>query len=153
MGSSETTKSAEEYFLEGRSCAQSIFASFADTLDIDETLALKISAPFGGGVGRMRHICGALSGALMVAGAKFASADAGKESKEAIYALTREIAQKFKEQHGTLMCAEILGDEAQNAGATHVPQERNSAYYAARPCLKVIKSAEKIIQDLLDEKK
>ncbi len=140
------SKGAEEYFLEGRGCAQSVLASCAERVGLDGKTALKISAPFGGGVGRMRHICGALSGALMAAGLRFADEDASKEKKEKIYALTRKIADEFKSRNGSIMCAEILASSGADTDSSHVPQERTKEYYAARECcLKAVRSAEEIV--------
>lgn len=121
------------YFHQGFNCAQSVFAAFAQEMGISEEQALRFSAGFGAGVGRMRGMCGAFSGLTMVAGHCKGNLCGVPEEKEVIFALVREQADAFKAEFGTLTCRELLHlDEQTQEGAR--PSERTQAYYDARPC-------------------
>ena len=101
------TDRASRFFRKGYNCAQSVFAAHAEKLGLDLDTALKISAPLGGGVGRMREICGAFSACAMLAGLKFASAEASKEEKARIYEITQKLAEK-RRTHRALLCVASL---------------------------------------------
>ncbi len=121
------------YFLRGFNCAQSVFTPFAERLGLSEKAALRVSSAFGAGLGRMRGTCGAFSGLCMVAGFCKGNLSGNPEDKEKIFALTRELAESFKTEFGTLLCRELLhlNEEEQESAR---PSERTSAYYEARPC-------------------
>ena len=132
MSTTEAQK-ALAYFHQGYNCAQSVFAAFAEDLGLSEELALRLSAGFGAGVGRMRGMCGAFSGLTMVAGYCKGNLTGVPEDKEVVFSLVRELAESFKAEFGTLTCRELLHlDEGVQEGAR--PNERTQAYYAARPC-------------------
>lgn len=137
------TDRASRFFRKGYNCAQSVFAAHAEKLGLDLDTALKISAPLGGGVGRMREICGAFSACAMLAGLKFASAEASKEEKARIYEITQKLAEKFKAQNGSIICRELLGLMESEKSAP-VPDERTAHYYASRPCEKIVENASKL---------
>lgn len=121
------------YFHQGYNCAQSVFAAFAEDLGLSEELALRLSAGFGAGVGRMRGMCGAFSGLTMVAGYCKGNLTGVPEDKEIVFSLVRELAESFKAEFGTLTCRELLHlEDGVQEGAR--PNERTQAYYAARPC-------------------
>jgi len=141
---------ARELFLSGANCAQAVFAAFADVMEISESEALRISAPFGAGMGKMRDTCGALSGALMAAGELLMSDVTDHEHKVRHYAMTREIAAEFKALHGTYVCREILGLEP---GQDPVePAIRTREYYESRPCLGCVGLAARLIDERLEKK-
>ncbi len=141
---------AGQLFLEGFNCSQSVFTAFCDRFGIDEETAKKISAGLGGGVGRQREVCGAVSGAAMVLGCITAATDGGdNESKTKNYELVREFSDRFRELHGSIVCRELLKDKAKNKGA--VPDERTAEYYKNRPCLKVVEDAAEILMQMLKE--
>lgn len=141
---------AGQLFLEGFNCSQSVFTAFCDRFGIDEETAKKISAGLGGGVGRQREVCGAVSGAAMVLGCISAATDGGdNESKTKNYELVREFSDRFREVHCSIVCRELLKDKAKNKGA--VPDERTAEYYKNRPCLKVVEDAAEILMQMLKE--
>lgn len=121
------------YFHRGFNCAQSVFTPFAERLGLSEKAALRVSSAFGAGLGRMRGTCGAFSGLCMVAGFCKGNLSGNPEDKEKIFVLTRELAESFKTEFGTLLCRELLHlEEGEQESAR--PSDRTSAYYAARPC-------------------
>ncbi len=135
-------------FEAGYTCAQSVFVTYADLFGMDRETALKLSSPMGGGIGRMREVCGAVSAMALLAGLKEGNTDpANEEGKENIYLLTRRMAEKFKEQHDTIICRELLGIEGMEESAK--PSERTPQYYEERPCLKVIATAARIVEEML----
>ena len=141
---------ARQLFLEGFNCSQSVFAAFCDRFGIDEEAAKKISAGLGGGVGRQREVCGAVSAAAMVLGSVTAAVDGSdSQGKKRNYELVREFCDRFRELHGSIVCREILEGKAKNKGA--VPDERTAEYYKNRPCLKVVEDAAEILMQMLKE--
>ena len=129
----QADEKALHYFHQGFNCAQSVFAAFADQVGLSEEAALRFSSAFGAGLGRMRGTCGAFSGLCMVAGFCKGNLSGNPEEKEIIFSLTRELAEDFKKEFGTLTCRELLHlDEEMEATAR--PNDRTSAYYASRPC-------------------
>ena len=121
------------YFHQGYNCAQSVFAACASEVGLSEEQALRLSAGFGAGVGRMRGMCGAFSGLTLVAGHCQGNLTGVPEDKERVFALVRELAAAFTQEFGTLTCRELLHlDEQTQEGAR--PSERTQAYYDARPC-------------------
>lgn len=146
---------AVELFHEGFNCAQAVFASCADLYGItDESLALRLSASFGGGMGRMRLVCGAASGMFMLAGLHNGSATPhDNEGKMANYAFVQDLAGQFKNKYGSLICAELLGLAPKGAvtgyglpvmGEDPKPAERTQQYYEKRPCSEMIAEAVRI---------
>ena len=129
----QADEKALHYFHLGFNCAQSVFAAFADQVGLSEKAALRFSSAFGAGLGRMRGTCGAFSGLCMVAGFCKGNLSGNPEEKEIIFSLTRELAEEFKKEFGTLTCRELLHlDEEMEASAR--PNDRTSAYYVSRPC-------------------
>ena len=135
-------------FKSGYNCAQSVFAAYADLLGMDTETALKMSSAMGGGIGRMREVCGTVSAMAMLAGLKEGNADPeNEEAKEHIYALVRHMSALFKEQQGTIICRELLGIEGMEESAK--PSIRTPEFYASRPCGRIIACAAEIIEDVL----
>ena len=135
---------AKTLFRQGFNCSQSVFAACADLYGIkDETLALRLSASFGGGIGRMRQTCGAACGMFMLAGLENGSAVEGDaEGKKRNYALVQDLAEQFKQVNGSLICSELLGIAPQAQEPT--PEVRTEAYYQKRPCVEMVASAVRI---------
>ena len=131
-------------FKEGFNCSQAVFASCADLYGItDEALALRLSASFGGGMGRMRLVCGAASGMFLLAGLEKGSyTPHDNEGKMANYAFVQDLAGKFKAQYGSLICAELLGLAPRPEEPK--PAERTQQYYEKRPCSEMIAEAVRI---------
>lgn len=135
---------AKELFHQGFNCSQAVFAACADIYGIeDETLALRLAASFGGGIGRMRQTCGAACGMFMLAGLENGSAIEGDaEGKKQNYALVQSLAEKFKQENGSLICAELLGIAPKPQDPA--PEARTEAYYRKRPCVEMVASAVRI---------
>lgn len=142
---------AGDLFLEGYNCAQAVFLAFADVTGFDRETALKLSSSFGGGMGRMREVCGAVSGALMVAGILWGYAELDDEKKKEHYALVQEIARRFRERHGTIICRELLKGVETDASPT--PSARDAGYYQKRPCLRMVENAAAVLDELLEERR
>lgn len=137
-------------FEAGYTCAQSVFVTYADLFGIDRETALKLTSAMGGGIGRMREVCGAVSSMALLAGLKEGNTDpANEEGKEKIYLLTRQLAEKFKQRHGTIICRELLGIDGMEKSAR--PSERTESYYNSRPCSGLVKTAAEIIEEMLLE--
>lgn len=131
--STTAEQKALAYFHRGYNCAQSVFAAFAEDLGLSKELALRLSAGFGAGVGRMRGMCGAFSGLTMVAGYCKGNLSGEPEDKEVVFSLVRELAGAFTAEFGTLTCRELLHLE-EGVQESARPNERTRAYYDARPC-------------------
>ena len=142
---------AVELFHEGYNCSQSVFTAFAHRFDIDEATAKKISAGLGGGVGRMREVCGAVSGAAMVIGS-ICSATDGKDSenKQKNYELVREFADRFTKINGSIICRELLGLDVKMED-TAKPDSRTAEYYKKRPCVELVGDAAEILAEIIKE--
>lgn len=142
---------AKELFHQGFNCSQSVFAACADIYGIeDEALALRLSASFGGGIGRMRQTCGAACGMFMLAGLENGSAKEGDaEGKMQNYALVQSLAEKFKQENGSLICSELLGIAPKPQDPA--PEARTEAYYRKRPCVEMVASAVRIYLESLTD--
>ncbi len=138
---------AGNLFLEGYNCAQAVFAAFCDVTGYDKDTALRISSSFGGGMGRMREVCGALSGAFMVAGVLWGYTSLDDGEKKDHYARIQEIANRFKEKHHTILCRELL--KGISTDTSPLPSVRNEAYYRERPCLRFVEDAAAIIDEMI----
>ena len=136
---------AVDLFRQGFNCSQAVFASCADLYGItDEQLALRLSASFGGGMGRMRLVCGAASGMFMLAGLQNGSATPhDNNGKMANYAFVQQLAGEFKGKYGSLICAELLG-LAPKGSVDPRPAPRTPEYYEKRPCPEMIAEAVRI---------
>lgn len=142
---------AEALFLEGYNCSQSVFTAFSHRFDIDEETAKRISAGLGGGVGRMREVCGAVSAAAMVLGYITAPTNGSDtESKQKNYELVREFAERFKVLHGSIICRDALMLSSKMEISAK-PDDRNAEYYKNRPCLKIVADAAEILEEMLRE--
>ena len=134
-------KRGVELFKSGYNCAQAVVGAFADLYGVPQDVALRMSASFGGGMGRMRLTCGAASGMCMLAGLENGCATTESPQKRAEnYALVQELAAEFKEENGSLTCAELLG---LRTGKTEspTPNARTQEYYKNRPCAMMVESA------------
>jgi len=133
-------------FSEGFSCSQSVLLGFAPCFDLDPDVAARISASFGGGMGHMGEVCGAVSGALMVIGLASGGVTAqDKESKARTYELVREFASRFRARRGSLLCRELLGCDLSQPGALELARARS--LFATCPTL--VRDAAEIVAELL----
>ncbi len=148
-----TTKSekAKELFKQGYNCSQSVLGVFCEELGMDFETAMKISSSFGGGMGRMREVCGTVSGMFMAAGLAFASASDSASEKGAQYKRIQELAQRFKDQNGSIICRELL--QGVETSTSPNPSERTETYYKKRPCVELVGDAVEIFEKYLNEQK
>ena len=143
---------AVDLFKQGFNCSQAVFTSCADLYGItDESLALRLAASFGGGMGRMRLVCGAASGMFMLAGLHNGSATPHDNTgKMENYALVQQLAGEFKAKYGSLICAELLGLAPKPQEPK--PEERTQQYYEKRPCVEMIAEAVRIYLRAINDK-
>lgn len=150
---SKHSELAADLFHQGYNCAQSVFIAFCDETGLEQETALKLSSSFGGGMGRLREVCGAVSGMLMVAGMLYGYTDPkDSQAKKKHYQLVQDMAGRFREENGSIVCRELLG--LNKAGAdSPVPAERTKEYYKKRPCAELVRYAAQIMDDVIEEKK
>lgn len=145
---SDHGKLAEQLFKQGYNCAQSVLIAFSDITGLDTAVSARLSSSFGGGLGRMREICGAVSGAAMVLGLIKGYDDPDDyESKKAHYQLVREFARRFREQSGSVICRELLSGVQAADGSD--PEQRTKEYYIKRPCPELCRRAAEILDEML----
>ena len=141
---------AKRLFTAGYSCAQAVFCAFRDMTGMDIDTAARLSSSFGAGMGRMRQVCGAVSGALMVLGFVRGYDDPeNTDAKHAHYSLVQEYAGQFREKNGSIICRELLESAQPSEGVK--PEERTSKFYSRRPCLRLTGDAAAILDSLLTE--
>lgn len=145
----ETRKTqASDYFKHGYNCAQSVFLAYAKDYGFDDEVALKLASSFGGGMGRMREVCGAVSAMFMLAGLKYGYTDNNNdELKAKHYKLIQKMAKEFKKKNGTIICRELLGLDCDD---NPIPSKRTEQYYSERPCEKFIQDACEIFEGVND---
>lgn len=145
---------AVENFMHGYSCSQSVVSAFADIYGMDDTMAKRVSAGFGGGVGRMRMMCGTVSALVILAGLDCGQTEGDdREGKAACYKVVQEMLATFKERNGSVICAELLAmNGCKVVKDTNIPDERNAEYYKVRPCARKVESAARIFAEYLDKK-
>ena len=148
------TEQAVALFTEGFNCSQSVFAAYADLLGMDKETALRVSASFGGGIGRMREVCGAANGMFLAAGMLTGSIE-GKDqtAKKNNYEVVQRLAAEFKKENGgTYICRELLGlgkEGNKAAFGDTTPEARTEEYYKKRPCLEIVRGAAAIVERML----
>lgn len=133
---------AVQLFYSGKTCSQAVFAAFAPELGLSEETALHISLGLGGGVGRMREICGAISGAAMLVGLRFPNI-----SKAEAYEKVRFIAEEFRKTNPSIVCRELLG--LSEPEKNYEPEPRTAEYYKKRPCIRIIGDAALAVEKIL----
>ncbi|MDO4742639.1 MAG: C-GCAxxG-C-C family protein [bacterium] len=145
-------KKARELFLNGCNCSQAVFCAFCDVTGIDEKVALKISSSFGGGMGRLREVCGAVSGMFMVLGALYGYDDVGDgAAKSKHYKRIQKVAEEFKKENGSIVCRELLGDGGKDCSP--VASARTDEYYKKRPCVELVALAARITAQYIEQNK
>lgn len=139
---------AEQLFKKGYNCSQSVLLAFSDLTGLEEKTAAMLSSSFGGGLGRMREVCGAVSGASMVLGLLRGYSDPEDYSaKKAHYELIQEFANRFKAQNGSIICRELLSGTSSEEG--NIPEKRTEEYYKKRPCPALVRQAADILDEML----
>ena len=139
---------AGDLFLEGYNCAQAVAVAFTDLTGMDKKEAAKLASPFGGGMGRLREVCGAVSGMFMVLGQLYGydNSDADAHKKE-LYHQVQALAEQFKVQNGSIICREILKNPATDPN----PSPRTAEYYAKRPCARMVMTAAELMDQFIAE--
>lgn len=141
---------AENLFLEGYNCAQAVVIAFEDLHGLDRETAAKLSSSFGGGMARLREVCGSVSGMFMVAGMLYGYDDPkAKEEKAEHYARIQKLAADFTVEHGSIVCRELLGLTEKKQAP--IPEARTPEYYKKRPCKEIIGMAAEILENYIKE--
>lgn len=141
------SEKAKELFKSGYNCSQAVFGVFAEELGLDFETAMKIASPFGGGMGRMREVCGTVSGMFMTAGMMFGVSNSDAKAKGELYKKIQELAQKFKSQNGSIVCRELL--QGVECSTSPNPSERSETYYKKRPCVDLVGDAVEIFEEYI----
>lgn len=154
----ERVAKARRLFKEGGyNCCQAVVLAYNDVFGMDDTLAASVASGFGGGMGRMREVCGSVSGMVLLAGMLSPAADpSDKAGRTANYALVQDIAGKFREINGSIVCKELLGLVPMGSGSvapkeSPVPSDRTSEYYKKRPCEELVGISARIIGEKILE--
>ena len=134
---------AKALFLEGYNCAQAVVLAFAEDAGLYESVAKAFSRPLGGGMGRLRQTCGAVSGAAVASGVLFPEL-----TKPEAYALVQEIARRFAEKNGSFNCGELLRGAGLKTDTAPNPERRTEEYYKKRPCPELIYDAAELLEDI-----
>ncbi len=137
---------ARQYFMTGRGCAQAVAMAFCDEMGLSEALVERQTIGFGAGMGRLREICGTVTGMTYVLSNLY-----GEEGKAAVYAMVQEVAEKFKEENGSIVCRELLG-LGRNSVSSPVPDKRTPEYYSKRPCPELCRIAADILEEFINKK-
>ena len=140
---------AGELFLTGANCSQAVVLAFEDLTGLDRETALKISSAFGGGMGRMREVCGAVSGMFMVLGLLYGYTEPGQGdcNKKALYKDVQALADRFREEVGSIICRDIL----KNPSTDPNPSPRTEEFYKVRPCARMVMTAARILDRYIEE--
>ena len=139
---------AVDLFVEGYNCAQAVAAAFGDLTGLEEKTAARMASCFGGGMGRMREVCGAVSGMLMVAGILYGYDDPkATTAKRELYAQVQAMAGQFRAEMGSIICRDLL----KNPPADPNPSPRTAEYYSSRPCARMVATAAKILDDYIEQ--
>jgi len=138
---------AAEFFLSGYNCAQSVAMAFADLMGMEEKAAAKIASGFGGGFGRLREVCGAVSGMVMVASFLYGYDTPDQTKQAACYQMIQNLAGAFKKENGSIICRDIL----KNPPSDPTPSPRTAEYYAQRPCVRMVMSATEILEKYISD--
>ena len=149
----ERVERACAYFKEGYNCAQAVAMAYSDIMDMRVEEVAKITAPFGGGMGRMREVCGTVSGMTILAGFIQPSSDPKNlEERKDNYALVQHFAEQFRKENGDIVCRRLLGLEPiVERNETAMPSERTPEYYKKRPCSEYVGCAARIVGEHLNK--
>lgn len=145
----DRVQKAVDLFKSGCNCSQSVICAYSDVFDMDEHTAMRVSEGFGGGMGRMRSVCGAVSGMFMLAGLKYSKGvPKDIETRTKVYSVVQQMAKDFKEKNGSIVCGDLLGiNLPKDTGA--VPTERSADFYKKRPCIGCISDCAGLVQKYL----
>ena len=142
---------AKELFLQGYACSQAVALAFSDVMGIEEGDISKLMLPFGGGLGRLRLTCGAVSGMAAVIGLTCAKAENSPENKKDTYAIVQQLCGKFQAETGSLICAELLSGMKVPVEVGGNAEARTAEYYRKRSCGDMVALAARIVEEYLTE--
>ena len=146
---SDHAQLARSLFLQGYNCSQAVFCAFCDVTGLETDAAARMGSSFGGGLGRLREVCGTVSGAALVLGVARGYADPKDyAAKKAHYALVQEFAHRFREANGSIVCRELLKGTGATEGGD--PEKRTEEYYRKRPCPNLAYCAAEILDGMLE---
>jgi C_GCAxxG_C_C family probable redox protein len=149
----ERVQQAVENFMKGYGCCQSVVAAFADLYGFTDEQAKRIGAGFGGGVGRMRMMCGAVSGIVILVGMDCGQIEGeDREGKSNCYKVVQSLLEKFKKDNGSVICAELLKMNGCRISTDYKASDRNKEYYKKRPCAAKVESAARIFAEYIYNK-
>lgn len=141
---------AKALFLEGYNCAQAVFGAFCEDFGLDSETAMKLSSGFGGGMGRLREVCGAVSGMFMVFDMNHGyTSPKAKEEKMELYRHIQTLAHEFEADNGSIICRELLG--LQEKSSIPVPENRTKEYYKKRPCAELVEFAADLVDSYMQK--
>ncbi len=140
---------AKQYFLSGHNCAQAVLLAFSDLTGLDKPTSMKLASSFGGGMGRLREVCGAVSGMFLTLGILYGDGDVPtQENKAAHYRRVQELAAQFRNENGSIVCRELLSKVETTTGSA--PEARTQEYYTKRPCAELCACAADILSQLIE---
>lgn len=139
---------AAELFMEGYNCSQAVLGAFCEDIGMEFETAVRLASSFGGGMGRLREVCGAMSAVFMIAGIHCGySSPTDAEAKIEHYRLIQALAAEFRKKRETIVCRELL--DVVGKQETHIPDARTAEYYKSRPCVAIILEAAELAERLL----
>ncbi len=145
----DTSNTATDRFMGGYNCAQAVLSAFSADFDLPIDLAYRLGAPFGGGMGRLGEVCGAVTGAFMVLGLKYGNTSATDQpAKERAYLTTADFAHRFRERQGSILCRDLLGMDISDPQALQIARE--TALFTTR-CPIFVRVAIEVLEELLGE--
>ena len=147
----EYERKAHDLFLSGYNCAQAVAAAFSEKMGMDEKTVLKMASGFGGGMGRMREVCGAVSAMTMVLSNLYGYNETDDDEKKALYSLVQKCCERFKNEYKTIICKTLLGLDGE-IKPEPTPTKRSEEFYKKRPCLGYVVCAASILSDVISEK-
>lgn len=147
----ERSRKAREAFESGYNCSQAVVVAYADVLEVDADAVAALVQPLGGGMGRLREVCGAVSGMFMVSSAAYRGAPVtDRAARTKIYTGVQSLAARYRQECGSIVCRELLG-LAQKSDAP-VPEERTADYYKRRPCSEYVALCARMVGEYLNER-
>ena len=136
---------AAQLFLDGYNCAQAVAVTFCDLMNLDEKTTARMVSAFGGGMGRLREVCGAVSGMFFVLSYLYGYDDPNDVTKKELYCAVQELADKFRQANGSIVCREIL----KNPPTDPTPSPRTEEYYKLRPCARMVLTAATLMEEFI----
>lgn len=149
-GTKSHAQKAKELFMQGYNCTQAVVGAFHEEMNLDMEQIMKMVSSLGGGMGRLREVCGAVSGMFLVIGYFYGYADPKDfQAKSEHYARIQELAAAFREENGSIVCKELLGSKGKDDSS--VPDKRTKEYYKKRPCPELVERAAELVEEYMQQ--